>query len=78
MSGLKLPAGLFSVITGSATEIGRVMTQSPIVRKLTFTGSSEVGMKLYAQSAPTIKKLGLEPGSNAPFIVLMTQILMPR
>ncbi|EJF90280.1 NAD-dependent succinate-semialdehyde dehydrogenase [Bartonella tamiae] len=64
-----LPSGLFSVITGSATEIGAVLTQSPIVRKLTFTGSTEVGKKLYAQSAPTIKKLGLELGGNAPFIV---------
>lgn len=64
-----LPAGLFSVITGSAREIGAEMTASPIVRKLTFTGSTEVGAQLYRQSAPTIKKLGLELGGNAPFIV---------
>ena len=64
-----LPAGLFSVVTGSAREIGKAMTDSPVVRKLTFTGSTEVGAQLYAQSAPTIKKLGLELGGNAPFIV---------
>ena len=64
-----LPKGLFSVITGSARAIGGEMTASPIVRKLTFTGSTEVGAELYKQSAPTIKKLGLELGGNAPFIV---------
>ncbi|KKB77827.1 succinate-semialdehyde dehydrogenase [Devosia soli] len=64
-----LPPGLFSVITGSAREIGGEMTANPIVRKLTFTGSTEVGAELYRQSAPTIKKLGLELGGNAPFIV---------
>ncbi|HWU61934.1 MAG TPA: NADP-dependent succinate-semialdehyde dehydrogenase [Ensifer sp.] len=64
-----LPAGLFSVLTGSAREIGGAMTSSPIVRKLTFTGSTEIGAELYKQCAPTIKKLGLELGGNAPFIV---------
>ncbi|OWV82442.1 NAD-dependent succinate-semialdehyde dehydrogenase [Rhizobium sp. R634] len=64
-----LPKGLFSVLTGSARAIGGEMTASPIVRKLTFTGSTEVGAELYRQSAPTIKKLGLELGGNAPFIV---------
>lgn len=64
-----LPAGLFSVITGPSREIGKVMTDSTTVKKLTFTGSTEVGALLYAQSAPTIKKLGLELGGNAPFIV---------
>lgn len=64
-----IPSGLFSVVTGSASEIGATMTSSPIVRKLTFTGSTEVGAKLYEQCAPTIKKLGLELGGNAPFIV---------
>ncbi|MFK7854479.1 MAG: NAD-dependent succinate-semialdehyde dehydrogenase [Granulosicoccus sp.] len=64
-----IPAGLFSVITGSAREIGAEMTANPIVQKLTFTGSTEVGSKLYEQCAPTIKKLGLELGGNAPFIV---------
>ncbi|MBJ6987876.1 MULTISPECIES: NADP-dependent succinate-semialdehyde dehydrogenase [unclassified Devosia] len=64
-----LPSGLFSVITGSSREIGGELTASPIVRKLTFTGSTEVGAELYKQSAPTIKKLGLELGGNAPFIV---------
>ncbi len=64
-----LPAGLFSVITGSARDIGAEMTSNPVVRKLTFTGSTEVGAELYRQSASTIKKLGLELGGNAPFIV---------
>lgn len=64
-----LPSGLFSVLTGSSRVLGAVLTGSPIVRKLTFTGSTEVGAQLYAQCAPTIKKLGLELGGNAPFIV---------
>ena len=64
-----LPAGLFSVVTGSAAEIGAEMTANPVVRKLTFTGSTEIGIQLYGQSAKTIKKLGLELGGNAPFIV---------
>ncbi|MBB2971544.1 NADP-dependent succinate-semialdehyde dehydrogenase [Mesorhizobium sp. RMAD-H1] len=64
-----LPEGLFSVITGPAREIGGAMTANPLVRKLTFTGSTEIGAELYRQSAPTIKKLGLELGGNAPFIV---------
>ena len=64
-----LPSGLFSVITGDAATIGGVLTSSPMVRKLTFTGSTGVGAKLYEQCAPTIKKLGLELGGNAPFIV---------
>ena len=64
-----LPAGLFSVVTGSAVEIAGEMTANPTVRKITFTGSTEIGAKLMAQSAPSIKKLGLELGGNAPFIV---------
>jgi succinate-semialdehyde dehydrogenase/glutarate-semialdehyde dehydrogenase len=64
-----VPAGVFSVITGSSRAIGGEMTSNPIVRKLTFTGSTEVGRLLMAQSAPTIKKLSLELGGNAPFIV---------
>lgn len=64
-----IPEGLFSVVTGSAREIGAEMTSNPIVQKLTFTGSTEIGTKLYEQCAPTIKKLGLELGGNAPFIV---------
>lgn len=64
-----IPKGLFSVITGSSREIGSEMTANATVRKLTFTGSTEVGAELYKQSAPTIKKLGLELGGNAPFIV---------
>ena len=64
-----LPPGIFSVITGSSREIGAEMTANPIVRGLTFTGSTEVGRVLMAQCAPTIKKLGLELGGNAPFIV---------
>ena len=64
-----LPDGLFNVVTGSAAEIGDVLTSSETVRKISFTGSTDVGAKLYAQSAPTIKKLSLELGGNAPFIV---------
>ena len=64
-----VPAGVFSVITGSARAIGSVLTASMAVRKLTFTGSTEVGRVLAAQCAPTLKKMSLELGGNAPFIV---------
>lgn len=64
-----LPDGLFSVVTGAARAIGAEMTANPVVRKLTFTGSTEVGIELMRQSAPTVKKLALELGGNAPFIV---------
>jgi succinate-semialdehyde dehydrogenase/glutarate-semialdehyde dehydrogenase len=64
-----VPKGLLSVLTGSASKIGGEMTRSPTVRKLTFTGSTEVGRTLMKQSADTIKKLSLELGGNAPFIV---------
>jgi succinate-semialdehyde dehydrogenase/glutarate-semialdehyde dehydrogenase len=64
-----VPAGVLQVITGKSREIGAVMTESPIVSKLSFTGSTEVGRVLMAQCAPTIKKLSLELGGNAPFIV---------
>jgi succinate-semialdehyde dehydrogenase / glutarate-semialdehyde dehydrogenase len=64
-----VPAGVFNVITGSSTAIGGEMTSNPIVRKLTFTGSTAVGKKLMAQCASTLKKLSLELGGNAPFIV---------
>jgi succinate-semialdehyde dehydrogenase/glutarate-semialdehyde dehydrogenase len=64
-----LPNGLINVVTGDAIEIGGAMTSSPIVRKISFTGSTAVGAKLYERSAATIKKLSLELGGNAPFIV---------
>ncbi len=64
-----VPAGVFSILTGSATEIGGEMTANPIVRKVTFTGSTEIGKKLMVQCAGTLKKLSLELGGNAPFIV---------
>lgn len=64
-----LPAGVLQVITGNARIIGVELTASPVVRKLSFTGSTEVGRLLYAQSAPTIRKISLELGGNAPFIV---------
>jgi succinate-semialdehyde dehydrogenase/glutarate-semialdehyde dehydrogenase len=64
-----IPGGVLQIITGNPREIGAALTSSPIVRKLSFTGSTEVGRLLYAQSAPTIKKLSLELGGNAPFIV---------
>lgn len=64
-----VPAGVFSVITGDARSIGGELTANPVVRKLTFTGSTEVGRVLAAQCAPTLKKMSLELGGNAPFIV---------
>jgi len=67
-----LPRGVLNVVTGSAASavpIGLELTSSPLVRKLSFTGSTEVGRILMAQCAPTIKKLSLELGGNAPFIV---------
>ena len=64
-----MPAGVLQVVTGKAREIGAAMTESSIVSKLSFTGSTEVGRILMAQCAPTIKKLSLELGGNAPFIV---------
>jgi len=64
-----VPAGVFSVVTGDAVAIGGELTANPVVRKLTFTGSTEVGRILMRQSADTIKKLSLELGGNAPFIV---------
>ena len=64
-----VPAGAFSVITGGATAIGGELTANPVVRKLTFTGSTGVGRLLAAQCAPTLKRLSLELGGNAPFIV---------
>src|SRR5205814_4819648 len=64
-----VPSGVFNVITGSATEIGGELTSNPVVRKLSFTGSTEVGKVLMSQCAATVKKLSLELGGNAPFIV---------
>ena len=64
-----IPAGVFNVLTGDPRNIGGEMTSNPDVRKLTFTGSTEVGRILMKQSADTIKKLSLELGGNAPFIV---------
>ena len=64
-----IPKGVFSVVTGSAAAIGGEMTSNPIVRKVTFTGSTETGKKLMAQSAATVKRTSMELGGNAPFIV---------
>jgi succinate-semialdehyde dehydrogenase/glutarate-semialdehyde dehydrogenase len=64
-----VPKGVFNVITGSASEIGGELTSNATVRKLSFTGSTEVGKVLMAQCASTIKKVSLELGGNAPFIV---------
>ncbi|TYQ05451.1 UNVERIFIED_ORG: succinate-semialdehyde dehydrogenase/glutarate-semialdehyde dehydrogenase [Zoogloea ramigera] len=64
-----VPAGVFSVVTGKSGDVGGEMTANSIVRKLTFTGSTDIGRLLMEQSAPTIKKLSLELGGNAPFIV---------
>jgi succinate-semialdehyde dehydrogenase/glutarate-semialdehyde dehydrogenase len=64
-----LPPGVCNIITGPASETGAELTSNPLVRKLSFTGSTEVGAKLLAQCAPTIKKTSMELGGNAPFIV---------
>jgi succinate-semialdehyde dehydrogenase/glutarate-semialdehyde dehydrogenase len=64
-----IPAGVLNVLTGSARDIGGEMTASPLVRMLTFTGSTAVGKVLLEQCAGTVKKVGMELGGNAPFIV---------
>lgn len=64
-----LPAGLFSVLTGDASVIGPEFTRSPLIRKLSFTGSTAVGKKLIADSASTVKRVTMELGGNAPFLV---------
>jgi succinate-semialdehyde dehydrogenase/glutarate-semialdehyde dehydrogenase len=64
-----MPAGVCNIITGPSGEMGAELTANPTVRKLSFTGSTEVGAKLLAQCAPTIKKTSMELGGNAPFIV---------
>ncbi len=64
-----MPPGVFNIITGSASQIGGELTSNPTVRKLTFTGSTEIGKLLMAQCAANVKKVSLELGGNAPFIV---------
>ncbi len=64
-----VPKGVFSVVTGSARAVGGEMTSNPLVRKLTFTGSTEIGKVLLEQCARTVKKTSMELGGNAPFIV---------
>ncbi len=64
-----IPPGVINVITGPASVLGGELTSNPIVRKLTFTGSTEIGKKLMAQCSTTLKKVSLELGGNAPFIV---------
>jgi succinate-semialdehyde dehydrogenase/glutarate-semialdehyde dehydrogenase len=64
-----MPPGVFNVVTGSAGAIGGEITSNPIVRKLTFTGSTEIGKLLMEQCARTVKKVSMELGGNAPFIV---------
>ncbi len=64
-----VPEGVFNVITGAASEIGGEMTSNPVVRKLSFTGSTKIGKLLMVQCAGTVKKISLELGGNAPFIV---------
>ncbi|OAJ52072.1 succinate-semialdehyde dehydrogenase (NADP(+)) [Paraburkholderia ginsengiterrae] len=64
-----VPAGVFSVVTGSASEVGTTLATSPLVKKLSFTGSTEVGRILMAQAGSTVKKVSMELGGNAPFIV---------
>ena len=64
-----VPKGVFSVVTGGSGPIGGELTGNPLVRKITFTGSTEIGKKLIAQAASTVKKVSMELGGNAPFIV---------
>ncbi len=64
-----VPAGVFNVVTGSARAIGGALTSSPKVRKITFTGSTEIGVQLLRECAETVKKASMELGGNAPFIV---------
>jgi succinate-semialdehyde dehydrogenase/glutarate-semialdehyde dehydrogenase len=64
-----IPAGVVNIVTGSAREIGAELTANPLVKKITFTGSTEVGKLLMEQAAKTMKKVSMELGGNAPFIV---------
>ncbi|RKF21022.1 NAD-dependent succinate-semialdehyde dehydrogenase [Altericroceibacterium spongiae] len=64
-----LPKGVFNCITGKSSVLGDVLTSSPLVRKLTFTGSTEVGVKLYEACAKTMKKISMELGGNAPLLI---------
>jgi len=64
-----IPKGVLNIVTGEAPPIGKEMTENPLVRKLSFTGSTAVGKMLMSQCAPTVKKISLELGGNAPFIV---------
>ncbi len=64
-----IPKGVLNIVTGDAASIGKEMTENPIVRKLSFTGSTAVGKMLLAQCAATVKKVSMELGGNAPFIV---------
>jgi succinate-semialdehyde dehydrogenase/glutarate-semialdehyde dehydrogenase len=63
------PKGVVNIVTGSASEIGDELCGNPVVRKITFTGSTEVGRMLLAKCAPSVKKVSMELGGNAPFIV---------
>ena len=72
-----IPDGVLNVVVGSSSDIGNELTGSPIVRKLSFTGSTEVGKLLEAQCVPTLKKTSMELGGNAPLSSLMMLILTP-
>lgn len=64
-----IPAGVVNIVTGDSRAIGAELTENPVVRKISFTGSTEVGKKLLAQGAATVKKVSMELGGNAPFLV---------
>jgi len=65
----EIPPGVLNIVTGKASEVGAELTSNPIVRKVTFTGSTEIGKKLMAQCSATVKKVSLELGGNSPFVV---------
>src|SRR5690606_2238665 len=64
-----IPAGVFSVVTGDAATVGGELTSNPLVRAVSFTGSTEIGAKLIGEGAPTVKRMSMELGGHAPFIL---------
>ena len=73
-----VPAGCFSVVTGAQDVVGGALTASPLIRKLSFTGSTGVGRTLAAQCAPTLKRLSMELGGAAPLLVFAYVLTQPK